>query len=507
MCAATARESLEELKVHLAAIADVESAAAVLDWDQHTYMPPGGAEPRALQLATLSRIAHEQFTSARTRTLLDAAELLLDSLEPDSNDAALLRVTRRDLTKASKLPSEFVAELQRTASLATHVWQEARARNDFAVFRPHLERIFELMRRRADYLGYREHPYDALMDDYEPGMTSREVKALFDRLLEVTVPLVRAIASRPGPAVGALARDYEDGPQRVFGLAMAEAFGYDATRGRLDTSAHPFSTGFSRDDVRITTRFQRPGLGAVFAIFHEAGHAMYDQGIAAAIQRTPLAGGASYGIHESQSRLWENLVGRSRAFWEYAYPALGRAFPAQLAGVDAEIFYGSINRVEPSLIRIHADEVTYNLHIILRFELEQAVLTGALRVAELPGAWNDRMMSYLGVTPKTDTDGVLQDTHWAAGLVGYFPSYTLGNVVSVQLFEAARKDNPALEEQIRRGQFGTLLRWLREHVHEHGRKYFPGNLVVRATGGPLTPELYLSYLRGKFGGIYGIPAA
>ncbi len=501
------REALEELKTHLAVIADLESAAAVLDWDQHTYMPPGGAEGRALQLATLGRIAHERFTSARTGALLDAAEARGGALDPRSDDAALLRVTRRDYTKASKLPAEFVAELHRAASIGTHVWEEARARNDFALFLPHLERIFELKRREADYLGYREHPYDALMDAYEPEMTSREVRALFDRLVEVTVPLVRAIAARPAPRTDMLEREYEEAPQRAFGMAMAQAFGYDLNRGRLDTSAHPFSTGFGRDDVRITTRFGRSGLGAVFGIFHEAGHAMYNQGIAQALERTPLGDGASYGVHESQSRLWENLVGRSRAFWEYAYPALRRAFPAQLEGADADAWYRAINRVQPSLIRIHADEITYNLHIILRFELEQAVLTGALRPAELPEAWNARMASYLGVTPSTDTDGVLQDTHWAAGLIGYFPSYTLGNVASVQLFEAARRRHPDLEDQIRRGEFGTLLAWLREHVHEHGRKYSPQDLLVRATGGPLSPEPYLAYLKAKFGELYGLAAA
>jgi len=345
------------------------------------------------------------------------------------------------------------------------------------------------------------------MDAYEPEMTSREVRALFDRLVEVTVPLVRAIAARPAPRTDMLEREYEEAPQRAFGMAMAQAFGYDLNRGRLDTSAHPFSTGFGRDDVRITTRFGRSGLGAVFGIFHEAGHAMYNQGIAQALERTPLGDGASYGVHESQSRLWENLVGRSRAFWEYAYPALRRAFPAQLEGADADAWYRAINRVQPSLIRIHADEITYNLHIILRFELEQAVLTGALRPAELPEAWNARMASYLGVTPSTDTDGVLQDTHWAAGLIGYFPSYTLGNVASVQLFEAARRRHPDLEDQIRRGEFGTLLAWLREHVHEHGRKYSPQDLLVRATGGPLSPEPYLAYLKAKFGELYGLAAA
>jgi len=505
MAESTARQALEELKAHLGTIADLQSAVAVLDWDQHTYMPPGGAETRAAQLATLSEIAHHQFASDRTNALLAAAEPLLDSLAPDSDDAALLRVTRRDLTKASKLPGEFVAERQHAASRSTQVWQEARQRNDFAAFRPHLERMFDLARREAEYLGYREHAYDALLDNYEPGLTCREVQVLFDRLLEVTVPLVRAIAAGPA-AAGVLDREYAEAPQRAFGLSMAEAFGFDTTRGRLDVSAHPFSAGFSRDDVRITTRFQRRGLGAVFAIFHEAGHAMYNQGVAASLQRSPLAEGASYGMHESQSRLWENLVGRSRAFWDHAFPALAQAFPAQLGAVDAEAFYRATNRVRPSLIRIHADEVTYNLHIILRFELEQAVLTRALRVADLPGAWNAMMASHLGLTPPTDTDGVLQDTHWAAGLIGYFPSYTLGNVVSVQPFEAARRAHPHLADEIRRGQFGALLGWLREHVHVHGRKMLPRELLERATGSALTAEPYLRYLREKFGQLYGVSA-
>ena len=500
-----ARQAFDELKEHLAAISDLESAAAVLDWDQHTYMPPGGAEARAVQLATLARLAHEQFTAARTQALLDAAEPLRDALDPDSDGAALLRVTRRNLTKASKLPSEFVAERQRAASLGVQVWQDARQRNDFAAFRPHLERLFELARREAEYLGYREHPYDALLDDCEPDLTSREVRALFDRLLEVTVPLVRAITERGAPAGGdVLDAEYEEAPQRAFGLAMAEAFGYDMTRGRLDVSAHPFCTGFDRDDVRITTRFRPRGLGAVFGIFHESGHAMYDQGIPASLSRTPLAEGAGMGIHESQSRMWENLVGRSRAFWEHAFPALRRACPAQLGAVDADAFYRAINRVRPTLIRIHADEVTYNLHIILRFELEQAVLTGALRVADLPEAWNAKMAAYLGLTPPTDADGVMQDTHWAAGLIGYFPSYTLGNVASVQLFEAARRAHPTLEDRIRRGEFETLLAWLRVHVHAYGRKLTPRDLMIRSTGGPLSPEPYLAYLRQKFGELYGL---
>ena len=498
----TARQAFDSLKEHLATVEDLNAAASVLSWDQQTYMPPGGAEARAAQLATLARLSHEQFASARTESLLGAAASLAETSAPDSDEAALLRVTRRDLDKATKLPAEFVAERERAASLGTHVWQEARQRNDFAAFRPHLERNFELARRQADYLGYREHPYDALLDDCEPDLTAKEVRALFDRLLEGTVPLVRAIAGQAGQAGDALDAAYAEAPQRAFGLRTARAFGYDLDRGRLDVSAHPFCTGFDRGDVRITTRFRPSGLGAVFGIFHECGHALYEQGYAASLSRTPLADGAGMGIHESQSRMWENLVGRSRGFWEHAYPELQAACPAQLGGVGVDAFYRAVNRVRPTLIRIHADELTYNLHIILRFELELALVTGDLRVADLPEAWNAKMKEYLGLTPPTDADGVMQDTHWASGLVGYFPSYTIGNVASVQLFDAARRAHPDLDDRIRRGEFGTLLAWMRAHVHVFGRKLTPRDLLIRATGGPLTPEPYLAYLKKKFGELY-----
>jgi carboxypeptidase Taq len=501
----TARQAYGALKEHLGTVADLNAALAVLGWDQETYMPTGGAEGRAAQLATLARLSHEQFASPRTESLLAAAEPLADAVDPDSDEAALLRVTRRELTKATKLPAEFVAERERAASIATHVWQDARQRNDFAEFRPHLQRSFELARRQADYLGFRDHPYDALLDDSEPDLTAREVRTLFDRLLEGTLPLLRAIAAQPVRAGGdALDAAYAEAPQRAFGLRMARAFGYDLSRGRLDVSAHPFCTGFDLGDVRITTRFRPSGLGAVFGIFHECGHALYDQGFAASLARTPLADGAGMGIHESQSRMWENLVGRSRPFWNYAFPLLRDACPAQLGAVPVDAFYRGINRVRPTLIRIHADEVTYNLHIILRFELEMAALTGDLHAVDLPEAWNEKMTSYLGVAPPTDSDGVMQDTHWASGLVGYFPSYTIGNVASVQLFDTARREHPDLAEQFGRGEFDTLLAWMRAHVHRYGRKLTPRELLIRATGSPLTPEPYLAYLKNKFGELYAI---
>ncbi|HLY21970.1 MAG TPA: carboxypeptidase M32 [bacterium] len=494
------------LRSHLATIADLRAAAAILRWDQETLMPPGGAEGRALQLATLARLAHERLVADESRRLLDAAEAAARGADPASDDAALVRVTRRDLDRAAKLPAEFVAEQRRVSAVATHVWREARRTNDFAVFRPHLEEVFRLARREAEYIGYAGHPYDALVDRYDPGVTARELETLFGRLLEVVVPLVRGIASRAGavdPAV--LDAGFDEAAQRTFALEMVEAFGYDTRRGRLDLSAHPFSTKFHRDDVRITTRYGRR-LSAVFGVFHESGHAMYSQGTAPALERSPLAEGAGSGIHESQSRMWENLVGRSRAFWEYAFPLLRRAFPEQLESADAERVYRAVNHVEPGLIRVSADEVTYNLHIVLRFELEKALLTGDLAVRDLPEAWGGRMRTFLGLTPPDDTDGVLQDIHWSSGLVGSFPSYTLGNVASAQLFDAARRAHPSLLDDIRAGRFAALYGWMRDHVYVHGRKFLPSELLQRATGSVLTAEPYVGYLRAKFTDLYGLPA-
>lgn len=506
---ATMPEPIQALRTHLAAVADLRSAAGVLGWDQETYMPRGGAAGRAMQLATLSRLAHEAFISATAVKLLEAAEGIAGTLDPDADDAALVREVRRDYDRLTKLPAEFVAERAREASLSTEVWKDARKRNDFAAFRPSLEKMVDFARRTADYLGYTEHIYDALLDLYEPEMKTREVDAVFARLREVTVPFVQAIVTRGRPVDDAvLHQDYPEDRQGAFGLAVAQAFGYDLARGRLDVSAHPFASGFNTGDVRITTRYNRRDLTeAVFGIFHEAGHAMYEQGVAPELNRTVLARGASFGLHESQSRMWENVVGRSRAFWEYYLPVLAGYFPEQLRGVDAETFYRAVNKVVPSLIRTSADEVTYNLHIMLRFELEKALLTGAVKVADLPAEWRARMEAYLGVMPPTDADGVMQDIHWSGGSLGYFPTYTLGNVISVQLYEAACWASPTIPEEIGRGRFAALLGWLRQNVHRHGRKFLPREILQRATGTPLTPEPYLRYLQKKFGEIYAVTAA
>lgn len=499
-------DAVQRLWQHLTTISDLRAAAGYLQWDQETLMPPGGAATRAAVLATLSRMAHEAFVSAETGRLLEAAERAAQGLDPDSDGAALTRMTRRDYDRLTKLPAEFVAERSREASLSTQAWRAARQANDFPAFRPSLVKMIDFARRTADYLGFPEHPYDALLDLFEPDMKAREVDGLFARLREVTVPFVRAIAAR-GPVVdeGILRQDYPEEGQRAFALPIAAAFGYDLTRGRLDVSAHPFASGFNVDDVRITTRYDRHYLPtAIFSIFHEAGHAMYEQGVSPTLNRTPIAHGASLGLHESQSRMWENLVGRSRPFWEHYYPALQAQFPQQLRGVTVDTFYPAVNIVQPSLIRTEADEVTYNLHIMLRFELEKALLDGSQRADDLPDAWNGKMQDYLGVTPPSDADGVLQDIHWSQGGIGYFPTYSLGNIISVQLFEAAQQVHPNLPGDFGRGDFSRLLGWLREHVHRHGRKFLPREILRRATGGELSAEPYLRYLQTKFGKIYGV---
>ncbi len=504
----TKSEAVARLRAHLAPILDLGAAAGVLSWDQQTHMPPGGGRARAEHLSTLRRLIHEMFTAAQTRALLEAAEAEAGSLDPDSDEAALVRMTRRDYDRSTKLPSDFVAERTRAAATSVEVWRKARPANDFALFRPHLEQMVDFARRTADYIGFEDHPYDALLDAYEPKLTSREVTALFATLRQRTVPLVRAIAER-GDVVDAsfLTRKADEAKQEAFGREVVERFGYDFSRGGLTRAPHPFAAGFSRDDVRITTRFVPHNMTSAFlGIFHEAGHAMYGQGASPALERTNLAGGAGLGVHESQSRMWENLVGRSRPFWQYYFPRLRALFPEHLADVDAEIFYRAVNRVTPSLIRVEADEVTYNLHIILRYELELALLEGTLEAKDLPAAWNARMRQFLGITPPTDADGVMQDIHWSTGSIGYFPTYALGNVMSAQLFDAAQRAHPSLMEQIGRGEFSALLEWLREHVHQHGRKFFPQDLLERATGSPLTPEPYLGYLWQKFGDIYGVAA-
>lgn len=496
--------TLEEFKALIAELQDLSSTASVLGWDQQTQMPPGGSVTRANQLSTLSRIIHQKNTSERMGELLDDLEPKLDTDE--SVDGVLVRYVRRDVERRRKLPTEFVAEYTKARAISGKVWEEARAKNDFATFRPHVEKMFEYALRIAEYQGYDEHPYDALLYDFDPGLKTSEVKAVFAQLRQDTVPLVQAIAHKPDAVdYGILERDYDEAKQREFCVEVAKAFGYDFSRGRLDIAPHPFATNFSRDDVRMTTRYDRHYLPmALFGTLHETGHALYEQGTGAELSRTPLARGAWSTVHESQSRMWENLVGRSRAFWTHWFPKLQMIFPQQLEGVDAETFYELVNRVRPSLIRVEADEITYNLHIMLRFEIELGMIEGTIKASELPEVWNAKMHEYLGVMPPNDAQGVMQDVHWSEGLIGYFPTYSLGNILSVQLLETARESLGDLEGQWARGNYAPLLGWLRENVHRYGKRELPPRLIERVTGSGLTAKPYVAYLTRKFGELYSL---
>ncbi|NPA93406.1 MAG: carboxypeptidase M32 [Chloroflexi bacterium] len=498
-------DKLQRLKDLLGEVWDLNMAAAVLGWDQETYMPPGGAAARGQQLSTLSRLAHIKFTSDEIGQLLDDLAPEAESWDPDSDEARLVKVTRRDYLKATKVPSDFVAESAQVASQAQMAWREAKATSDFSKFEPYLTRIVELRRQYANFFAPYEHVYDPLLDDFEPGLKTADVQRIFDALRPQQVELIRAIAERPQVDDAFLHQPFDEQKQWDFGVQVITKFGYDWQRGRQDKSAHPFTTSFSINDVRITTRIDPNYLGTgMFGTMHECGHALYEQGVSPTLERTPLGHGASLAIHESQSRLWENLVGRSRAFWEHFYPSLQATFPSQLGNVDLETFYKGINRVQPSLIRTEADEATYNLHIMLRLELEIALMEGTVEVKDLPEVWNAKMQEYLGLTPPDDAHGVLQDIHWSMGSIGYFSTYALGNLISAQLWERMTQDVPNVEAQIRQGEFGDLLGWLREHVHRHGAKFEPQELVRRVTGSEIDPEPYMRYLRTKYGEIYGL---
>ena len=496
----THEENLRQLKERLAQISDVSSANGLLMWDRQTYMPKGGVAGRAEQTATLSRIAHEMLVDAETGRLLEA----LDQPDPSSEDGALVRRARREYEKATRLPGELVAEISRTTALAEPAWVEARERSDWSLFAPHLETILPLQREAAEHLGYEDHRYDALLDGYEPGAKKARLEKMFEELKTELVPLIRSISERDGEDREApLHNAFDEKAQERFGEEVITRFGYDWDRGRQDRTVHPFCIGLTPGDVRITTRFDPGWLSpALFGTMHETGHALYEQGVDPAYARTPLSGGTSMGIHESQSRLWENLVGRSRPFWSHFYPGLQKAFPEALGEFELEGFYRAINAVSPSEIRVEADEVTYNLHILLRFELEVALIEGSLSVSDLPSAWNAKMEEYLGITPENEATGALQDVHWSAGLFGYFPTYTIGNVLSVALFDEAISAYPAIPEQIAEGEFSTLLGWLRENVHRHGSRYYPDELIERVTGRPLDAAPYLKYLKNKFGQLY-----
>jgi carboxypeptidase Taq len=500
-------DALTRLKEILREVFDLNHAIAVMTWDQETYMPPGGVTSRANSLSSLGRRAHELFTSAAVGRLLE--ELETQGLDPDTDDGALVRVTRRDYDLEVKIPGDLVAEIARASSEAQPVWVAARRASDWSAFAPFLDRNIDLNRRLAEALGYEDRAYDALLSRTEPGVTTAQLEQLFRDLREAIVPLVRAIAAREDAVSDSLLYgDWDEHAQLALGRSVVERCGFDFERGRQDLSAHPFSIHFGHGDVRITTRIARDFLSqGLYGTMHESGHGMYSQGHAAELEGTPLFDGASPGMHESQSRLWENLVGRSRPFADYIVPELRRAFQGKVDGVDPEQFYRAVNRVHPSLIRVEADEVTYNLHILLRFELENDMLDGELHAADVPEAWNAKVRDYLGIEVPSAAHGALQDIHWSfVGFAG-FPSYTLGNVIGAQLMETIRRDLPDLDAQLAAGQFTPLHSWLLDKIYRHGRKYTPNELLERTTGRPLSAQPWIEYVRLKFGELYALEPA
>lgn len=499
------KQKLEQLKQSLNEISDINHVVALLGWDQQTYMPEKAAEERGSQIETLSRIAHLKGTSDELGRLLEDLAPYASQLDPNSDDACMIREAHRDLVKQQKIPTSWISEFAHLTTVAQSVWEKARAESNFALFRHYLERIVEMRREYSSFFAPYAHIYDPQLDDYEPGMKTADVTDVFDVLRPRLVTLIQNISAVPQVNDVFMHQTFDEKSQWKFGVDVLNQIGFDWKRGRQDKSAHPFTSTFGMDDVRITTRFMTDYLpSALFSSVHETGHALYEMGFARSLGRTNLADGASMAVHESQSRLWENLVARSLPFWKFFYPRLQQIFPSQLNGIDIMSFYKGINRVQPSLIRVESDEATYSLHIMLRLELEIALLEGELQVADLPEAWNSRMKTYLGLTPPDDASGVLQDIHWAFGGLGYFPTYALGNVISAQFWQKMMVDVPTLEQQIEKGDFNELLSWLHKNIHCHGAKYEPQTLVHMVTGSKIDPEPYLNYLETKYRQIYPI---
>ena len=504
-------KTVADLTTRLLEIQRINSSASLLSWDQETYMPAGGGEARAEQISTLQGIAHQKLVSSEIEGLLAAwinpetGEIRDSPGEAwDEPSRSLLREVWRDYSRAKKLPSDFVVTLSRECSLAQQVWAEAKENQSFSQFLPNLRTVLSLKREEAAYLGYRDSPYDALLDEYEPGSTIKELRPLFAQIKGRLVPLLKKIQESSVQIDDMmLFHTFDQARQLEFGRMVLIAMGYDFERGRLDLSAHPFTTSFHPTDVRVTTRVHEHDLqSCLFSCIHEGGHGLYDQGLDPRYFGTPLGDSVSLGIHESQSRMWENCVGRSRPFWRFFYPMLQQTFHHQLRSLDGEQFYAAINRVKPSLIRVEADELTYNLHIMLRFEIEQDLIEGKTRPEDLPGIWNQKMEEYLGIVPSNDAEGVLQDVHWSFGAFGYFPTYTIGNLYSVQFYEQAKLEIPHLEDEIAAGQLMVLQRWLGQKIHRWGRMFTPDHLSRRVTGKSLDPEPFLSYVEKKYGELY-----
>jgi carboxypeptidase Taq len=493
-------ERFDELKARLAEIHDLRRAQEILFWDQTVMMPRGGGPARGAQVTTLDRIAHEKFVSDEIGRLLDDLAGYEDSLDYDSDQASLIRTTRRDWEKLRRVPADLAAEITGAAAEAHDVWAKAREDDDYALFLPHLEKAVDLKRRYIECFDGFDEPYDALLDDFEPGMKTAEVRAVFDELKAELVPLIQEIGSVDGDDA------FMSGPwpvdkQHEYSLEIIRRFGFDESFARLDLTVHPFAASSGTQDIRLTTRYKEDDITSIFTAMHECGHGLYEHGVSPTLERTPLCHGVSSALHESQSRMWENIVGRSRQFWNHFYPSFQEAFPEAVGEVDQERFYRAINRVKPSYIRVDADEATYNLHIILRFELEQEILAGTIDLKDLPAEWNRRFEEYLGIPVPSDTLGVLQDVHWSSGGFGYFPTYSLGNIISVQIWEKVLSELPDLPDQFEQGEFDQLHEWLRTRLYALGRKFTPQETLERVVGGPIDAAPYIRYLKEKLGAL------
>ncbi len=496
-------DKLRQLNEVMAEIEDIRHSQALLGWDQQVYMPTGGAEERGFMQGTLGKIAHEKFVNDEMGLLLEDLKKQMNSMDPDSDDYRIIKVTAKDFDQERRVPIDFIIEREKVTSLAQQAWMKARSNSDFSIFLPHLERVIDLAKHFITFFPASEHPYDTLLDMYEDGMKTSDVQLIFSSIRPKQVELIKAISEKPQVDDSFLKLPYEENKMWEFSARVAAAFGYDFSRGRQDPTAHPFCQSIGPDDVRITSRWvPKLPFALLFGTMHETGHALYEQGIGKKWSRTALEGGTSLGIHESQSRMWENLVGRSRPFWNHFYPELQDIFRSQLGNVSLDQFYRAINKVAPSFIRVEADEATYNLHIMLRLEIEIGIIGGTMNANDLPMIWNEKMKDYLGVVPPNDALGVLQDVHWSGGMMGYFSTYALGNLVSAQLWEQILKSEPEISTKIQNGDFNSLLAWLRTNIHQHGRKYPPKELIQRVTNSPIDPEPYIRYLSAKYGEIY-----
>lgn len=492
---------------------DLLNAQSILSWDSRTMMPHGGHETRGKQLATLSVMTRDLLVSDKMRSQLDKAEAEVAAMPDGAVEKVMVAQVREAIDYHLAIPAELTRKRVELGSNGHAIWAKARAESDFSQFAPLLEQTVALNRELAEVIGYAEHPYDALMYRFEPGETVATLKPLFDRLREGLIPLVKAISEKPQPRFDFLERHYPIDKQHQFALSMAQKVGYDLNRGRLDTTLHPFEVSFTRNDVRITTRFNPNYMAAsLFGALHEAGHALYEQGVDPAYTRTPFAtdlvglyavGGVSFGAHESQSRLWENHVGRSREFWAVNFAEAQRFYPEQLADVTAEEFFRAVNRCKPGFIRVEADELTYDFHVMLRTDIEAALIDGSLAVNDLPEAWNAKIKEYLGLDVPNDANGVLQDVHWSSGQIGTFCNYTIGNVMAGQLFATA-KQNPVIADGLATGNYEPLRAYMIENVHQHGRRFTRDDLLVKATGRRLDPEPYIAHLTNKYSELYGL---